>query len=236
MVRILLLLAAAAAAAMFLLRWLSRAEPAKVARLVRWGAATLGVAGVLLVAVSGRLQALILSLGALLPLVGRAMALWQRASATAGPTPGGQSQVETEWLRVWLDHGSGALDGEVLQGRYRGRRLHDLGLAELLDLLGECRARDLQAANLLEAYLDRLHGNTWREGADNRSQRPGNEAGRGAAMSRAEAYEILGLQPGAGPEQIRQAHRRLMQKLHPDRGGSTYLSAQINRAKEVLLG
>jgi hypothetical protein len=236
MVRIVLLLAAAIVAALLLLRWLARTEPAKIARAVRWGGATLGVAGVLLLAVSGRLQALILSLGALLPLVGRAMALWQRARASAGPTPGRQSQVQTEWLRVWLDHGSGAMDGEVLQGRHRGRRLQDLGLAQLLDVLGECRSRDPQAASLLEAYLDRVHGDAWRAGAEDRAGSAENGAPHGAAMSRAEAYQILGLQPGAGPDQIREAHRRLMQKLHPDRGGSTYLAAQINRAKEVLLG
>jgi len=58
---------------------------------------------------------------------------------------------------------------------------------------------------------------------------------RGVAMSRAEALKVLGLEEGATEEQIRAAHRRLILQIHPDKGGTSYLAAKINEAKDVLL-
>jgi DnaJ homolog subfamily C member 19 len=59
---------------------------------------------------------------------------------------------------------------------------------------------------------------------------------QGSAMSRAEAYEVLGLKPGADPDAIHAAHRRLMRRAHPDTGGSDWLASRINQARDVLLG
>ncbi len=129
------------------------------------------------------------------------------------------------------------MSGEVLEGAFAGRRLDDLDQAELIALWRECRAADTQSASVLEAYLDRNLGESWRAAAGAGPAGEGEAPGSaGEAMTSAEAYGILGLEAGASEKAIREAHRRLMQKVHPDHGGSNYLAAKINRAKELLLG
>ncbi len=216
------------------LRWLAAIDPAALARAVKWIAIALGAIGVGLLAFSGRIGLLVMAASVMLPLYMRWRGQRQRARAAAGPSGGQTSRIETAYIRVTLDHDTGGLAGDVLAGRFRGRQLSSLALAELLELLAECRAHDSQSVPLLETYLDREHGADWRGGEEPSAEQAGG-AGSGA-MSRAEAYQILGLQPGAATEEIKDAHRRLMLKLHPDRGGSTYLAAKINRAKDVLLG
>lgn len=167
---------------------------------------------------------------------------WQRARTGddqidgRGGGSGQQSSVETGWLRMQLDHATGRMDGDVLQGRHAGRRLSSLNFEELILLLRDCQSHDNQAAALLEAYMDRSIGEDWRERAtQGDAGEAASPAGNGA-MTREQAWDVLGLQPGASDTEIRAAHRRLMKKFHPDQGGSTYLAAQINRAKDLLLG
>ncbi len=223
----------------FLARWFIVTEPRKVVVLVRWVLAILGliVGGYLL---WGGFQALAaLALFFMLPALMRWRMIWNRLKAAQGPSPGQASEVETRFFKMTLDHDSGVMTGLVKEGRFHGRALEDLGIEELVDLWAECRAEDAQSAAVLEAYLDRTQGEAWREAA----QRAYGGAGAGprppsgqGAMSQEEAYEILGLEPGASPEEIHEAHRRLMQKIHPDHGGSNYLAAKINQAKARLLG
>jgi hypothetical protein len=137
-----------------------------------------------------------------------------------------------------LDHDTGSMEGTVLRGRFAGMRLDELGPADLLALLRECRAEDEEGARLLEAYLDRVHPEWREELAGERAGGGGSGAGARSTsgdMSVEEAYAILGLSAGADPEAIKEAHRRLMVKLHPDHGGSDYLATKINRARDVLL-
>jgi len=140
-----------------------------------------------------------------------------------------------------LDHDSGEMSGVVREGRFTGRGLEELSEEDLIALWRECRAEDDQSAAVLEAYLDRTRGEAWRARAGAGRARADGQGGGGPAssgghMTAEEAYEILGVAPGASDAEIHEAHRRLMQKLHPDHGGSNYLAAKINEAKDLLLG
>ena len=156
------------------------------------------------------------------------------AKTAAGPSPGRSSTVNTRYIEMTLDHDTGTMAGLVTAGRHAGSRLEDMTLEALLDLLIECRDHE-QSAQLLESYIDRVHGDEWRY-ARSESASGGNRKPAAGAMTRAEALDILGLEEGASDQEIREAHRRLMLVNHPDRGGSTFIAAQINQAKETLLG
>lgn len=155
----------------------------------------------------------------------------------AGRTTGGASRVRTAMLEMELDHDTGAMDGVVLRGRFEGKRLSDLTDASLELLLKEAEANDPPSIRLLNAFLERRPG--WEGQHERRDEQAGNDQNRhsrrDSGMNRAEAFEILGLEAGAGKDEIRRAHRTLMKKLHPDQGGSTYFAARLNEAKDVLL-
>jgi hypothetical protein len=149
---------------------------------------------------------------------------------------GGQphsSEVTTDTLAMQLDHATGDLDGEVLRGPFRGRTLGSLGLAELLDLLASCQRDDPRSVALIETYLDRRQPD-WRDDVGDAQGDHAAPSGAGE-MDQATAWSVLGLAPGASEAEIKAAHRRLMTKLHPDHGGSDYLAAQLNQAKDLLL-
>ena len=100
------------------------------------------------------------------------------------------------------------------------------------------RWRDPELRPVLEAWLDRAWGADWRlraqEFADSGAGTAGAPPAPGGAMTREEALSILGLEAGAGPEAVRDAHRRLMARVHPDHGGSTWLAAKLNQARDLL--
>jgi len=222
-------------AGLWLLRLFVEADPARLARAARVFLIVIGgsLALVLLVVLvaSGRLGLGLAEIGGLAPLALRALAQWRRRRAATAPPPGQASEVETDYLRMRLDHDTGTMSGTVRRGPFHGRHLSELGRDELVALWRECRAEDAQGASLLEAYLDRVMAG-WREAGESAgaATRPPSDA-----MSREEAYAVLGLAAGASEAEIREAYHRLMMKIHPDQGGSTYLAAQINRAREVLL-
>jgi len=162
--------------------------------------------------------------------------LW---GSTSGPwgassrrSKGQSSRITTEHLEMELDHDTGEMHGRVLKGLFKDRDIDSLSPADMALLWQDCRHTDPQSAQLIEAYLDRVHP-SWRE--DMARGESDMSRGPDGRMDLEEALDILGLKPGADAEDIRRAHRDLMLKLHPDRGGSTYLAAKINEAKDVAL-
>jgi len=216
------------------LRWYAEANPGQLITAVKWaGGIAIGAVALWLL-VTGRLNQALITATAIAPLFVRWQALWNRLKNMQGPSSGNRSEVASSWFRMSLDHDTGAMDGMVLQGPRRGRQLSSLSLADLMAMLPDVRVDDPESAALLEAYLDRTYPD-WR--ADDGAA--ADEAPRAApsgAMTRDEAYRILGLEPGAPEDQVRDAYKRLMKKMHPDQGGSSYLAAKINQAKELLLG
>ena len=165
---------------------------------------------------------------------------WSRMSGAAaggsGTEPGQTSEIETQYLKMYLDHDSGEMNGDIILGQFAGETLRGLSLQDLIALLGECR-EDEQSVQILAAYLDRYHADDWRDMAGAAgSEGDGGPGGFGGSMVAEEAYQVLGLKPGASTEEIKDAHKKLMSKIHPDHGGSTYLATKINQAKDLLLG
>jgi hypothetical protein len=205
---------------------------APVARVRQFGAvllASIGAVLLLLGLFTARGQQALIALTFFLPLLLQWVQRWRTNKRFGGPAPqtGAANSVETAFLSMTLDHDSGRMMGSVKAGQFAGRDLATLTLAELLALLQECQAADVDSVALLGAWLDRVHPD-WRA-------EPAAEP-RSAAMTRAEALEILGLAEGADEEAIRAAHRRLMKTAHPDQGGSAWLAARINAARDFLLG
>jgi hypothetical protein len=214
----------------------SRLDAAAAARLVRHGGGVLGMIGALLLLLRGRiglaaaLANMVANFAGWRPMGGGRSAFRNVGSAA---TSGRLTTARSAMIEMRLDHDSGAMTGSVLAGAYAGRTLETLSRPELLSLRAELGRDDPDGVTLLEAYLDRRFAG-WREAEQSQGQARGS-GGVSGAMSRREAYAILGLPEGASAEEIIRAHRTLMKKFHPDHGGSTALAARVNQAKDVLM-
>jgi hypothetical protein len=217
--------------AYWLLRTLAYASPATVAALTR------KLGGVALIAVAGFL-ALRGEFVIAVPLFVVALGLMGYSGLAAGgfpwarKAPGQRSRVASGLIAMELDHDTGAMEGEILAGSMRGRHLSTLSESELQAFYAQCTASADQSRALMEAWLDR-NRQGWRERWE--TPRARSRPTPSTAMSKDEALAVLGLKKGATADSIRAAHRKLMKDLHPDRGGSDYLAAKVNQAKDVLL-
>jgi len=173
---------------------------------------------------------LLVAMRQLLPTLVRLFPMLASLKGQGAAKPGQASTVESAILRMQLDHDTGNLEGEVLQGQFKGWRLADMTREQLESLLQYCQREDSDSTQLLQSYLEqRFPG----EGPFGQQQ---SASASNTDMNRAEALAVLGLGEDATEEEIVGAHRKLMQKMHPDRGGSDYLAAKINQAKDFLLG
>ncbi|WP_407169990.1 DnaJ domain-containing protein [Bradyrhizobium sp. ORS 111] len=213
------------------------ANPAVLARVIKIVGGVLALAVAAFTGVRGEL-AVAIPLG----IFGAGLLGWSPFGTTGfanlgGMFGGGQrsagqsSRVRSQYLDMSLDHTTGVLSGRIVDGPQAGRMLDEFDLPQLLAMLP---AFDAESVALLESYLDRRFP-AWRQNAqDDRAGGQRRTAANGK-MTNEEAYQILGLRPGATREEISRAHRTLMKKLHPDQGGSTYLAARVNEAKDTLL-
>jgi CysZ protein len=165
--------------------------------------------------------------------VAGATAMWVRemkgATNYQSPT---RSRVATRCVLLEIDHLSGRIGGEVLAGPHAGQSLDQVSTEDLVELLEAAYAGDPESAEALEVYLDRERGRKTAEAPPRRhAETPRAPIER---MPPEEARAVLGIGPDAGPQEVRSAHRRLIQRLHPDRGGSDYLASKINEAKQIL--
>jgi len=234
-------------------KWKRNQPPAVVKKALTKYLIYFGIAGFILLAATGRLHwlfAIIASVvGAMIPLFQRFAPLIirylpflanlyrqaQAAKSTQGPSQGQKSEVETQYLKMTLDHDTGDIDGQILVGQFSGLFLSALSQQQVLALLVDCQHADPDSVPLLEAYLDRKYSSEWRSDTSYENENTDQHHDLSSDMSVEEAYDILGLKSGCTKDEIIHAHRHLISKFHPDRGGSNYLASKINLAKEVLL-
>jgi DnaJ-domain-containing protein 1 len=221
-----------------LLQMFRSANPAMLARALKIGG---GVAALAVAAFTGLKGELAVAIP--IGIFGAGLLGWSPFTTTgfgnigglfgggAARSPGQASRVRSQFLDMRLDHDSGQLTGQIVAGPHAGRGLDEFDLAALLAMTP---AFDAESVALLESYLDRRFP-AWRQNAQGNATGGKGRAAPSGKMTDEEAYQILGLQPGAGRDEIGRAHRALMKKLHPDQGGSTYLAARVNEAKDTLL-
>ena len=193
-----------------------------------------GIGLVALLVLTGKLNPAIAAVGALIPLAQRAFSTWKLFRNVAGGSNTSQSALRSRHHHVIVEHETGRVDGKIDAGPRVGQCLNELTPDQLVELMDFYSVSDAQSSSLLQAYLDqRVRG--WRERYNRAGAPPENGGECETTMTRKEASEILGVPLGASRDSILLAHKRLIQKLHPDRGGSSYLASKVNLARSKLL-
>lgn len=234
MLRIILLLLLLAVV-LYFVRWYRKLSKLKQKLFIKYFA-IISLAGLLVALVlTGRLNWLIAVAGALLSLLPRMARLFIGLWPSIRPyfqryQQNKHSSMQTQFIHLQINMLTGEWQGEVLKGDYVGQKLQIMSLEQLLQLLEQCKEYDAESAALLTAYLDHQHVG-WRKSGEESYEYPASDS----LMNEKQARNILGIAESADKSEVIKAHKSLMQKLHPDRGGSDYLAQQINKARDTLL-
>lgn len=208
-----------------LVQALRRLPQAQLMRLLRWVLGGLAALVTLVLVLARRIDIAFFTGAAAFSILRRGR-LGPFSFDSPTPPAGNVSRVKSRFFSMELDHDSATVSGWVLSGQFTGRDLMDLDAEETRTLLAEIDW-DPDSLSLLESWLDANRAG-WREYFAAQHQAAPDD-------SLAEAYAVLGLSPGASDEEIRAAHRELMKAVHPDHGGSSYLAAKLNQARDRLL-
>ncbi len=212
---------------MWFMSWYGKAGNAERNKALKTGLLYFVAIALLLLVISGRIPVLFAAISAAIPFLHRLLA-YRGLIGAAGRFAGkrfGPTKLTTKWLIIEYDMGRRSLDASIILGQFEGQKFSTLSESELNSLLAEVHD-DFQSRTAVNAYIMMRSGSA--------SQNTAQENHSNGKMSVSQAYEVLGLEANASKDDIKQAHKRLMQKLHPDRGGSSYLATQINQAKDVL--
>ncbi|PID42813.1 MAG: molecular chaperone DnaJ [Gammaproteobacteria bacterium] len=251
MSKLVILIIVGVIAYLYFTEWKKASPERKKSMLIKGGVGAFLVTLVILV-VTGRLHILFAAIAGALPFLRRSMGLLRYLpflrkliSQASGSTAGNanRSSVKTRLVQLELDHSIGKISGRVLTGALAGRDMDTLSMEEIISLFELAMARSPDSLPLIEAYCAGRFGPTWRQqfgfdhaaGAESSNGGKSSTGARGNSLSVNDALQILGLEKGATKKQVIAAHRKLIQKFHPDRGGSNYLAHMINEAKSVLI-
>jgi len=231
-----------------ILRRFRKNPPKLAAGVLKQAAMYAAIAALIILVVTGRLHWLFAATASLIPLLKKALPLIRYApfirqllqrlkatSSTSRAQSGQTAQIETRFIRLFLNQGNGEINGIVLNGNLKGKQLKQLPLEQLLQLLSEYQQIDIESARLLQVFIEQYHGDSWRNNAGYKHAQSNQPPFNDSTMSDKEAYCILGLSQPSNEQEIISAHKKLILKMHPDRGGSSYLASKINQARDQLI-
>jgi hypothetical protein len=226
---------------LFWWHWNNTPEPKQQKLLLQKTVVGILVVVMLLLVVTGRMHWLgavfagaLATFRQMLPLLLRYMPMFTQAYSHFGPKgkPPNASTVSSKIVEMTLDHMTGKLSGKVLDGSFKGHELDELSHKDLQDIYQYCVQADMNSAKLLESYLQERFGEQYIHKSETNDDKPNRTYDE---MNISEALQVLGLEEDPDPDEIINAYRKLIQKLHPDRGGNEYFAAKANQAREVLL-